>query len=461
MLNKTSNLKIQNNFKSFGILVLFYLLTIMIALPEKFQPIGKRHQDLIAHQLITYNIWNQSGFWHYNGGLILTYPNIGDFNLKSDPIQTGKNSKGEYYYFSYPPFSFYSTYFILKFFHLSIDEFSIRWIASFFFFLNILGLLLIFKHNFLIPLLSYIFLPNVLWFHHNVWFLDIQVTTFILYAIYFSKENILGFVICILGACFTDWWGLLFTFSFLMVIKISEFYNIPNDSILYKNLKFQFLTIVASISAFLAFVSINVNLVGFHEFYKGLMERFISRIGLDTQHPDYFFRFDFKTYIFIAWYYVRNYLPILLLLGIFYFLLPRNNKVKTNSLPLFTLFFSIFFHHLILLNWTAAHDFSVLKFSILIPFITDYIGVNLNIHQKKWFIFGIIVVIFIQIIQYFRHINVPRNLQYVEIAQCIKQEYKPDETAKANYYHQPIPYLWWKSERNVIRDSTSTKCNLF
>ncbi len=458
MLIKIYNLKKQFPFNNFGIVVLFYLCTIFITLPEKLQPIGKRHQDLIAHQLITYNIWNQSGFWNHNGGLILTFPNLGDLNLKSDPIQTGKNSNGEYYYFSYPPLSFYSTYFILKFFHLSIDEFSIRWIASFFFFLNVLAFILIFKDNFIVALLSYLFLPNVLWFHHNVWFLDIQVTTFVLFAIYFSKHNFIGFVFCIFCACFTDWWGFLFALSFLTYIKISEFYNLPPENLLYKNLKYQFFTLIATILAILVFVLINVNLVSPHEFYTGLLQRFITRVGLDSQQQDYFSRFDFKTYIFIAWYYARNYLPILLLLGIFYFQLPRNFKSKTNIFLFFALFFSIFSHHLILLNWTAAHDFSVLKFSILIPFITHYIWANLESNQKIWFMIGMIAVIILQIFQYYRHSNVPRNLEYIDISHCIKEKYSPSEVAKANYYNQPIPYLWWKSERNVVRDSTFTKC---
>jgi hypothetical protein len=452
-------MSLKNSFFRYFFILITFGLTILLSYNEKSQIIGKRHQDLIAHQLITYNLWNEFGFLHYHGGLILTFPNEGDLYQKNDPIQTGKNSKGEYFYFSYPPFTFYSTYFLLKILHLKINEYSIRWVATFFLFLNLLALYFLFKENSFLPIISYLFLPNVLWFHHNVWFVDIQIITFILWGMYFSMHSLIPFLIMVFMACFTEWWGLLWVFSLLFYANFMQNYtnypSIPIGKILFHNKKNQILTILVTILALLFFIVINVSIVGINEFYRGLLERFILRMGLDNTQSDYFQRFELKTYVFIAWYYLRNYLPLLVCLTCFYFF----NRKKFSSKPLWglqiPLITSIFLHHFILLNWTAAHDFSVLKFSIVIPFLVDYWVQNLDNLQKKVFKYAIFLIIPVNIYLYFRHTSVERYTHYLEVSECIQKTYKPTEPTKANYFHQPLPYLWWKSERIVSRDSSS------
>ncbi len=450
--------------KQFLLIIVLFLASLWIVLPEKQQPIGKRHQDLIAHQLITYNLWNQFGFSHYHGGLILTYPNPGDLHLKADPLQTAKNSKGEFFYCSYPPFTFYSTYFILKIFHLPIDEFSIYSIASFFLFLNIIALFLIFKEYAFLPITSYLFLPNVLWFHHNVWFVDIQVITFILWAFYFSMKSLTGFLICIFGACFTEWWGILFALSFLFYLKFlnykkNSFNILPIGKAIVNNPYYPILILITVASAFSLFLTINILSTG-TEFFSGIYERFIVRFGIDNQQKDYFSRFQLKTYIFITWYYLRNYLPITSLITTLYLWFSfKNHKNLINFLfTLSPLWLSIFLHHLILINWTAVHDFSVLKSSILIPFGVFFI-IKIIPPHKKWILFiNFAIFISSQIYLYFKHSNVERNTHYQKIASCIKTHYKLNEVAKANYFNQPITYLWWKAERNVVRDSMVYQC---
>ncbi len=446
--------------------IIAFITTVFIALPEKNQPIGKRHQDIIAHQLVTFNIWEQNGFWNYWGGLILTYPNPGDLDVQSDPIQSGKNHKGEYFYLSYPPFNFHSTYFILKVLGLPVDDFSIRWIASFFLFLNILGFFFLFKEKELFPILLYLFLPNVLWFHHNVWFVDIQVITFILWAMYFSYTSINLFLITLFLACFTEWWGFLFGFFLLLYIKLIEWKkwkpieNFPIGKLLIHQKKYQFLSLLFMGLAFLLFASINVINVGLDEVWNGLYHRFMSRTGLKVTVNDYFSRFEMKTYIFILWYYLRNYLFVFILILVFgYFTFIKNKRLIFQYLySLSPLWFSIFLHHFILINWTAAHDFSVLKFSIVIPFLIYFILEQSSAKLKYLMKIGVVLAIPIQLHFYYKHKNVDRNTEYIKIAECINKSYHKNEVAKANYYNKPLPYLWWKSQRIVLRDSTDAKC---
>lgn len=459
MLNKI-NLKIIHNQTFIFLLIFFiYLFAIFITYPEKKENIGKRHQDLIAHQLITYQIWEKKGFLFYSGGLILTYPNPGDLNVKADPIQTGKNSNGEFFYFSYPPFTFYSTYFLLKLFHLPINEFSIRWVASCFLLLNVLALYFIFKEYSFLPIIGYLFLPNVLWFHHNVWFVDIQCITFILWAIYFSFHSFKLFLICIFLACFTEWWGFLFTICLLFYVKLnlSKSLNtfIPMGNVLFNNPKNITWTLLVALISLLLFVLININIVGINEFFWGLYDRLVLRIGFNTKDLDYFSRFQLKTYWFITWYYLRNYLPTLIILLIFFLIFVKKNNNLWKLYILSPVVLSIFLHHFILLNWTAAHDFSVLKFSIIIPFLIFGFQSSLKDSYKKIFTLAIITLIPIHLYLYYKHKNVERNLHYEELAECIKRNFKKSVTAKANFANQPLPYLWWKSERNVVNDWNS------
>lgn len=442
------------------LLCVFFVITLLISLPEKKQIIGKRHQDLIAHQLITYNLWDKYGFFHYKGGLILTYPNPGDLNAKADDIQTGKNSNGEYYYFSYPPFSFYLTYFLLKIFHLSIDEFSVRTIASFFLFLNLLAFFMIFKEKAIFPALSYIFLPNVLWFHHNVWFLDMLVITWILWSIYFSFSKPIPFFITIFFACFTEWWAFLWVFSLFLWIKLQEKgwvpcqTNLPVGKILFKNCKNQILLFLFSFAALSLFLIIHFLVLNPLQFFENLYDKFLLRAGVQQKVDKTFFIWNFNTYVFILWYYLRNYLLVFLIIIFAMIKIPLFRK----TIYIFPLFFSILLHHLLLLNWTAEHDFSVLKSSIVFPFFIYEIYSQLSIKKQYYSIIVWIGIITFHLNRYEHHINVKRQVEYLEISDCVKKTYKQNEVAKANYKIIPAPYIWWKSERIVVRDSTNLKC---
>lgn len=454
---------LQKN-KVFGGVLFLYLISLIISFPEKLQTIGKRHQDIVAHQLVTFKIWEKKGFWNCQGGLILTYPNPGDINLKADPIQTNKNANGEYFYFSYPPFNFYSTYFLLKLFHLPIDDFWVRNVDSFFLLLNVIAFYFLFKEYSFIPILIYLFIPNVLWFHHNVWFVDIQVITFILWAFYFSFSKPVPFFICIFLACFTEWWAFLFVFSLILyvwllkknIFKPSE--EFPVGKILIDNNKNIFITVFCALTALISYILINANIIGWYNFFDGIHQRLITRMGINHLPEEYFFVWEINTFVFIIWYYLRNYLFSLLLIVFLWLIGGRKILQKENLSYLFPLLFSIFLHHVILLNWTAAHDFSVLKFSIIIPFLMFHTTKNQNL-QKNFILWILIVsVLYFQISKYYHHKNVPRLTKYIQLAECVKQNYSLNEIAKAHYYKDPLIYLWWKSERNVIRDSLNTKC---
>lgn len=460
MLNKIFH---QTNHKSILIAVLlgvFFVISLLISLPEKKQIIGKRHQDLIAHQLITYSLWDRYGFFHYKGGLILTYPNPGDLNIKADDIQTGKNSKGEYYYFSYPPFSFYLTYFLLKIFHLSIDEFSVRTIASFFLFLNLLAFFMIFKEKAIFPALSYIFLPNVLWFHHNVWFLDMLVITLVLWSIYFSFSKPIPFFITIFLACFTEWWAFLWVFSVFLWIKLQEKgwapcqTNLPVGKILFKNPKNQMVLFLSAFSAILIYFLIHFLVLNPLQFFENLYDKFLLRAGVQQKADKTFFVWNLNTYVFILWYYLRNYLLILFIIIFAMIKIPLFRK----AIYIFPLFFSILLHHILLLNWTAEHDFSVLKSAIIFPFFIYEIYHELPIKKQYYSIIIWVAIIVFHLNRYYHHVNVKRQIEYLELSECVKKVYKQNEVVKANYKTIPSSYIWWKSERIVLRDSLDTKC---
>lgn len=452
--------------KTLDYLSIFFLwvLSVIFVFNDKTQPMGKRHQDLLAHQLITYELWDKNGFFYYKGGLILTYPNAGDLGIKADPIMNLSNHRGEHFYVSYPPFHFYLTYLIIKVFHLPIHEQTLKSIASLFLLVNMLLLGKLIGEMCFLPLALYVSLPNVLWFHHNNWFLDFSLITWALMSLYFARKNAFFFLLSGFMAAFTEWWGLLINITLLGLAILASIGIIPSSHCipyLSKALNRSLFGIIAIILPIVLMIMIFSMLGSCQSLLKALAFRWVTRAGIVQPAEGFFFYFYHpQTLIFIAWYYARNYVSLIFLIFLAVLFQTERNWFMKLSIEIWAWILAVIIHHGLLLNWTAAHDFSVLKTAPWFVLLFAILWQGLQ-GKKRLIVQGLaFIVIIFQLQRYVYHTNqVPYRYEYKEIAKCIREEYKLDEVARANYYNLPLPYLWYEAKRNVIRDSTA-KCGL-
>lgn len=195
--------------------------------------------------------------------------------------------------------------------------------------------------------------------------------------------------------------------------------------------------------------------------FEALASRWATRAGIIQPSEGFFFYFYHpQTFIFIAWYYARNYLFLILLILFTIFLQSDKKWYMHLQSGMWLWLIAVILHHVLLLNWTAAHDFSVLKTAPWLVLLFGYLWQGLQ-GKKRLIVGGLsFIVIVLQLQRYVYHTNqVPYRYEYKEVAKCIQEQYKIDKAARANYYNLPLPYLWYEAKRNVIRDSTA-KCGL-
>jgi hypothetical protein len=115
------------------------------------------------------------------------------------------------------------------------------------------------------------------------------------------------------------------------------------------------------------------------DYFKNITDKFILRSGLsiekDTAHKWSYF--EFQSYANIGYSYLKGYLFLIVLILTALAIVLANSRLKTKvfssneRIIIFLLTFPVLLHHLILFDFTAAHDSSVL---ITAPFLAFLAG---------------------------------------------------------------------------------------
>lgn len=425
------------NIKSLIILIFLFLFSVVIRIPTLNRPLSDHHEWLTAHLLLTQRIWWEAGIRTYNFSLPYTFPGITNRNIKSEALGGINDNHGNYYYISYPPFSFIFPFFLFRIISIYPDVLPLQIINLIIHFVNayfiykIIALIINSRKNGInIPAFVgyaiYLFSPMTLWFQSNIYSEEILAQFFWISLVYLilclsirHKVNSWLYLILYFTGVFlliyTDWTSAVL----LIPVFLLFLYR------LLKKERYHFL-ILTTIFACLLPIVITVyqysQINGYDSFFSGAVEKYLIRSGQTTQiKADFGYNMQNPaSYKMIFNNYKTGYLYVLIFLSflviVFFGLNDNYNIFKNNRLKIFTILVipSVFIHHILFFNFTAVHDFSSLKSAIFISVISAVLYdqviklFRINNMNKKIIITNILFIILIMLsIRQFYNINSP------------------------------------------------------
>ncbi len=329
-----------------------------------------------AHSLITQQIWYENGIQNYNFSPVYTFNNQKDKNINN--IGGIKDNKDNFYYVSYPPFSFLLTFIIFKLFGiypsllpLNIFNTFLHIISAIFIYL-LISLVLKYEkqrgvnRGAFMGFILYLFSPGNFWFYTNIYFVDVLANTFFIVGVYFilkiiwqkkshSTIYLLLFGILIFISIYTEWLGLFFAISVLSYSLIKA----------KKDKRYLILFQVTVISAFISILLIlfqYASISGFSDLMIELQNKFLTRGGFGSF-------FKLKSYLNVIYFYKTYYsfeILILIILSLIYFYFQRGKIrkwLKNKNAFLYFALAPVALHYLFFFNFNYNHSFSTLKSS--------------------------------------------------------------------------------------------------
>jgi len=409
--------------KALLIISFLFALSVIIRLPNLNRPLSKHHEFVTAHILCILNIWEQAGIKDAHFLPKLSFGNKTDkfINIYASGI---KDKSGNYYYLSHPPLSYYLPFFSFKLFNikanaLSLQTFNllIHFIICIFIYL-ITQIVLFRKRNKssiypgIISAACYLFMPITLWFHSNVYTIDIPAQLFFTIAVYISLQVFLHkkrslpwlglLFISVFALSYSEWIGVFFSIIFIgLLIRYHK--RIPNALFLAA------IVGVANSSAIIITILQYAQINGITELANSMWERFIERTGYVNTPISY----NLKQIVFN---YATSFLPVLLFIQ-FYLIISKAKPLKNKNIRIFLVLslFPALLHHIIFLNF-AGHDFAAIKSATFIAVLSGIVF-NIWLIKKRITTFKassigpILITLIICISQYY-YINRPGEISW-------------------------------------------------
>jgi hypothetical protein len=371
--------------------LLVFVLSVLVRLPFINRPLSEHHETITAHMLVTLRIWYENSIFSYHFSPVYTTPHDQWAECLRGSIC---DASGNIYYVSYPPFAFYAPYLIFSILSiypsvLPLQVFNL--IVHFLCALFVYGTVLLIRRKRLSLLFDlpafcayfiYLFTPETLWFQGNTYFSEIFVQLFFTTALFLSAYVLthdvvprrvvgaLGVVIFLF--CFTEWLGFFFVGIFA-VYCLTHFRDPSRRALL-------FTSVVAAVSALVLTVFIYSSVNGFSSYMGLFTSKFENRSGLiSSELSDGGIVLSRTTLHDYVWgHYKRGYGVLLSIVPLYLFILFYQKGVTRSYFSrevYWVLIFAllpVLLHHLLFFNFTAIHDFSVLKAA---PFIALLLGI--------------------------------------------------------------------------------------
>lgn len=434
--------KALKSIKANRLILLFYALSVIVRIPNIDRPISKHHEFNVAFFLIPMEIWEKEGIKTHSFIPSYTYFSENDKNISSPiGVQVGVKD-GKNYYLSFPSFSYLLPYFIFKGLHFEVSALNLQIFNLFVHFLIILFLYKTFVLLFLdknaaqIGSTLYLFSPSPLWFHGNAYTHHVLSILFLVLSLYYiiklnkteviKKADYILLSLSLIFLMFTEWIGFLLVFTIGIITILNRFKNPLYNRILIISI------IVSIVVLTILFIQYD-SFIGWENYLSYLTNRFDVRSTLKNNNisPLYQILTIFKWYIisYGIW------IAFIITLTIIYFkqlaILKTIKKHWTISL-LFV--FPVILYHLIFLEFTTSHDYSVLidgiPFSLLCAFL-----VSKSSYLKSNYVLATSFLIGLSVVQYY-YINRPgefnqngdRYSMYMDIGKSIQENAHEDET---------------------------------
>ncbi|MEI7998613.1 MAG: hypothetical protein WCH62_03810, partial [Candidatus Omnitrophota bacterium] len=367
-----------------GIVISAFILSVVIRLPYIYQV-----DWLSSHALRTQQIWYENGAVANKFLPIVTYQNNSDRNINNQGHEIDK--KGDYYYISYPPFSYIFSYLMFRFFNiypnilfLQILNMVIHLFCCLFVYW-IIGVITrkdyVRKMNMsaLVGMGVYLFSPATLLFHSQTYFADILVQLFFLMGTFiflriikdgFSRRDCVGLGLVCFLMIYTEWLGVFFAFA----VGLYLLFNLKRSG-----MKTVLLTVtLSSIASLILIVGQYCLINGSKNLVIAMFKTYQLRNGL-TSASEYNFTFwNIDSWRNLVIFYRDGYLPFLILFIFFLFnsyILKVFRKIGIDNLEKTTLYLCVvpvLLHHLFLFNHYVVHSFSVVKDGVILSLLTAF-----------------------------------------------------------------------------------------
>jgi hypothetical protein len=385
--------------KTFPALLVVFVLSVLVRLPQLDRPLSKHHEFCTAVSLRVLQIWYDNGIDKYGYNPVMTYNNPADKFINNDANASGRmiDADGNYYYVSHPPFAYYFPYFFFKVLHIRPDVLPLQVFNMLLGFLTALFVYLIVcllsfnrgRSNLHFPSFVaytvYLFLPATLWFQGNVYMSDMAVHLPFVIGVYIVLKMILRqkfevpkyvfwYVINLFIMIYTSWLGVFFAFG-VLVYSLLHVRDIRGFRILI------WWTIIVSFVTLRLITYQYSEISGLEGYAHEVLNRYLLRGSVGQLHHG-FLHFFFSYFVLvkdIIYNYTVNYLPIYALIIGFLWVAITKAKLKIvfseNGYRFIWLsVLPVVLMHIVFMQY-SSQDFTVLYgslfFSVLIGILYD------------------------------------------------------------------------------------------
>lgn len=360
-------------------IILLFLLALIVRLPHINRPLSCHHEVLTAMSMITLENWQSQGALEHNCCLLQTYPRETDRFVMNRGMRL-VDEAGKGYYTSFPPFSIILPYALFRVLRIepSILGLQLLNLVS-----HLLAAILIYfavvtiqPDRFaggcgaLLASAVFILLPANLWFFSNTYSWDIfwhylWVGGLFLLArldLAVSEGRAAGRLIALLAVVsfllvYTDHYGLFFALSVLAYSLVRIRRSRYRDRLVF--------TILASSAGAVVLMLFQYSTIaGFQSLRGALLDSAETRIITSLCNP-----------MRILTHYRYAYGPAIPVVILAVASLARRRADRTTGLSgregtlLLMAAVPVLLHHIVFLEWTAVHDYSVLKASVFIALL--------------------------------------------------------------------------------------------
>jgi hypothetical protein len=370
----------RNALLTIGVL---FLISVLCRIPFLTRPLDGEHDMLTLHSLLYLSIWNSVGLQASRYSLRMTYENPADKFVRGTFHSGMFDSKGNFYYVSFPPFAWLLAFSLLKVFHLPVHPIWLKLINLAVLFPATLALYSVLERASgvedrsiarkvaLLGVALFLFNRAVLLSLGNLFSPHELVVPIWIISVYFycaaqdrsdrERMNLALFGVMTFLACYCDWQGwaaaaTFFLWSLVRRVRRPVDYRLAGLSVIS--------VVLAGVLIFVEYSSID----GPQAFLGALASRFLRRAGISGSSEAGLTLWNPDTYFYIYYRYREQYTPLLLLLGALismYFLVPRLSRslrwTSEVQRALFLFGLPVVIDHILLANHTAIHNFATLK----------------------------------------------------------------------------------------------------
>lgn len=460
-------------------LVAIFSLSVLVRLPMLNRPLSHPREWLSATVLRHLEIWHEQGISRAHFAPITTYPGRANKNINNEALDH-KDADGNYFYTSFPPLAYYVPYVIFETLHvypavlpLQIFNLALHFVSGLLIYFTV-RLILNCENEACYPAVIafavYIFCPETLWLQANVYMSDIFAQVLFIGGIYlllrwakYGPSGILSyFSFSIFVFCFVyaEWLGVFFAIS----VGLYAWLNRRKPGMKGLQLAAALGTSAALVLTIWQYSSIS----GFHAFLVASQNRFLLRSGLGQQLDLNLHIWNLLGWLLILTYYLLAYAADFALLGLWAALKgkgrPLNLTPDVKMALLFSAVLPPLLHHLIFFNYTAAHEFSVLKGTPIIAIVAGLLawqlwesrpGSRISSIFLRAFLWASLALCCLASIFEYRILTGPNVPAYKEIGDFIAKNSSPDEIVFAEYQQpsrdlgRPLPQIVLYAHRNI------------